>query len=331
MTETKYGVISDVHQDPRVVPLAIDVLKKEGAEKLLVNGDIGGHYGNLGDSQRYTAFILDSVGKSGLESFVQPGSHESLLGYESVIEHFSDEYKGRVVDTLKVPKVEQNGHHLVFLPGSDFVCGGEYRIGSDEGIPTGKYVQIKEGLAKIDNLGVYVDLLRRGFKGEAMHYSNMYDLRKLVTDPDKTIIVCHVPRRFENLENCVDMAEFGEATIDFLLNGKIIRSGSIFPLDNARKIAEAGYPVRIKKENRGNKELAKLYGELGIRKAVTGHFHESVGRANDLQGNHVNDGESVEELFWMGSYLDGMKAGILTVNENRVSYRNIDLRNYFSE
>ena len=89
MSEIIYGVISDVHEDPRIVPIAIDVLKKEGSKKLLVNGDIGGHYGSLEQSQSYTAFILEAIGKSGLESFVQPGSHETLLGYGPVIEHFS--------------------------------------------------------------------------------------------------------------------------------------------------------------------------------------------------------------------------------------------------
>ena len=38
MNQTKYGVISDVHNDPRAVRLAVEVLMKEGVEKLLVNG-----------------------------------------------------------------------------------------------------------------------------------------------------------------------------------------------------------------------------------------------------------------------------------------------------
>ena len=39
--ETTYGVLSDVHHDPRKVSIAITVLKRLGAEKLLLNGDIG--------------------------------------------------------------------------------------------------------------------------------------------------------------------------------------------------------------------------------------------------------------------------------------------------
>jgi len=36
--ETKYGVISDIHINPYIVPLTLKVLKSYGIEKLLVNG-----------------------------------------------------------------------------------------------------------------------------------------------------------------------------------------------------------------------------------------------------------------------------------------------------
>ena len=41
MAETIYGIISDVHRDPRIVTPALHVLKELGAQKILVNGDIG--------------------------------------------------------------------------------------------------------------------------------------------------------------------------------------------------------------------------------------------------------------------------------------------------
>ena len=56
--EVKYGVISDVHKDPRVVSLAIEVLKKEGVDKLLVNGDIGNQQETMEQSQNYVAYIF---------------------------------------------------------------------------------------------------------------------------------------------------------------------------------------------------------------------------------------------------------------------------------
>lgn len=89
----KYGVISDVHSNPGMVPAAIDVLKRLGAEQLILNGDIGNAQETLKESQNYIAFILDTAGKSGLETFVQPGSHEMLMAYDPVIAYFTDKYE----------------------------------------------------------------------------------------------------------------------------------------------------------------------------------------------------------------------------------------------
>ncbi len=325
--ETHYGVICDVHQDPRIVPLAIEVLKKLGAEKLLINGDIVNKGKTLEDSQNYSAFILDSIGKSGLESFVQPGSHETLLGFEPLMEFFRNKYSN-LIDATQNPKVEQKDHALIFLPGSDFLCGGEYQIGNHEQIPSGRYILTQKGLKKFENFDQYLKDVRQGVAQGAIKYSNMNDLRKLVTDPDKSIIVCHVPRKFDNLEYAVDMAEFGEVLESFNLNGDSIEQGSVFPLSVAQKVVKAGYPVEIKRENRGSKDLKSLYEELGINKAVSGHFHESGHRANDSHGNHVSEGNLVNELFWNSGHLDSGQTGILRVKDGKLAYQNICLEEY---
>jgi Icc-related predicted phosphoesterase len=325
--ETNYGVISDVHQDPRIVPATIEVLKKLGAEKLLINGDIGNQQRTLEDSQNYVAFILDSIGKSGLESYVQPGSHETLLAFGPVMDTFADKYSN-LIDTTKIPKAEQKGHNLIFLPGSDFLCGGEYQIGNHEQIPSGRYIQTQKGLMQFEEFGQYVGAIQQGIAQGAMQYANMNDLRKLVNDPDKSIVVCHVPRKFDNLEYAVDMAEFGEATEKFNLNGNDVEQGSVFPLPVAQQIVQAGYPVEIRQENRGNKDLKSLYEELGINKAVSGHFHESGHRANDTYGKHVSEGSLVTDLFWNSGHLDAGQTGILTVRDGKVSYRNIRLEEH---
>jgi len=90
--------------------------------------------------------------------------------------------------------------------------------------------------------------------------------------------------------------------------------------------------VVLKKENRGNEDLKRLYEELGITKAVSGHFHESGHRANDLNGNRVGQGAFVNNLFWNSGYLDVGQTGILTVNDNaEVSYRNVNLKDYINK
>ncbi len=325
---TRYGMISDLHEDPNVIVPAIEMLKQRGAEKLLVNGDIGGNYGSLENSQRYTGFILNQIGKSGLEAYVQPGSHETVLGYWPGIDFYSKKYPN-IIDVTKNQKAEHADHHLVFLPGSDFLCGGEYSIGNNETIPTGRYLVAarRKGLIPVphDSIPMYVDALNQGLATGGFHNFNMRDLKNLVTSPEKTIVVCHVPRKFDNVEMCVDMAEFGEAFLDFPLNGELVRKNSVFPLPSALKIAEAGYPVAIKKENRGNKDLKNLYEELGITKAVSGHFHESSHRAHDSDGNPVPQNTLTTNLFWNSGHLDNGHTGILTVDGERVSYENMRL------
>ena len=317
----RYGVISDIHEDPRVVVPALEVLKDEGVDKLIVNGDIGGNYGSLEKSQQYTGFLLEQVAKSGLESFVQPGSHETLLGYGPVIEHFSDKYSN-VVDVTKTPKVEEDGHSLVFLPGSDFLSGGEYQIGNGK-IPSGRFFKNGDSLVKFDNLDQYVGAINQKIVDHAFQYSNMGDLKDLVTVPEKTVVVCHVPRKFDNPDVGVDMAEFGLAMNDFNLNGQDVKKDSVFPLPVAQQIVKTGAPVEIRKENRGNEDLKEIYEEIGVKKAVSAHFHESSHRAHDSSGNSVLEDTFVDDLFWNAGHGDAGRVGVLTVDGEKVSYRNV--------
>jgi len=336
MVQTKYGVISDVHHDPRVVPVAIDVLKSLGIEKLLVNGDIGEPQKTLKDSQNYTASILDSIGKSGLESYVQPGSHETYGAYMPVVEYFSDRYSN-IIDAIKIPKVEFNDHHLVFLPGSDWnTPHGEFTIGNNEELQTGEYVKMGENLIPLEFFD-NTKLLQLVRSNGVLHYQNMGDLRNIVTDPDKTIVVCHVPRRFGNIDKCVDMAYFAEKVDGAKVDGAVmpgifveqgIRSkfGNV-PYETVEQIAKQN-GLTLKRENRGNNQLRDLYEELGVRKSVTAHFHESGHRANDLEGKHVEEDTLVDELFWNSGHLDVGQTGVLTVDDSKVSYHNVRLQDY---
>lgn len=298
MSEIKYGVISDTHQIPLFVPLVLNFLRKEGIEKLIVNGDIG-------SNQEHMIFTLKCIANLGLESFVQPGSHEKIGDYEPVINHFSAKY-GNIINVFKNRKIEFAGHHLVFMPGSDFVCGGEYVLDTANGASSGFY---------------------RTGNGE-IRLTSINEISNLVSHPDKTLIICHVPRKFVSLENGVDVAEFGEATIDFVLQGNLVKRGSVFPIPVAYEIANLNYPIKIKKENRGNNDLRELYEKIGITKAVSGHFHESVHRATDNLGNPIPQNKFVTNLFWNASYLDGLRVGILTVKDSEVAYRNINLADY---
>src|SRR3990167_5729021 len=142
MNQTKYGIISDVHGNPRAVSLAVEVLMKEGVEKLLVNGDIGDRQPTLQRSQDYIAVILDAIGKSGLEAYVQPGSHETIYAYKPVLDFFTDKYSN-TIDTIENTFRKEKEHDLIFIPGSDWVSGGEFRIGTE--LDSGMYIATEQG------------------------------------------------------------------------------------------------------------------------------------------------------------------------------------------
>lgn len=328
MTKTKYGIISDIHENVGAVPIAIDVLKQNGAENVLVNGDVADKQKTLKESQNHIAFVLDSLGKSGLESFVQPGSHESLFSFSPVIDYFADKYDN-LINVERISHVKQNGHQLIFLPGSDWPCkGGEYHIGNHKEIPSARYIQTEKGLVQFDEIEQYVNAINKGIAEGAIQYANISEIKELVDEPDKAIVVCHIPRKFNGLENCVDVAEFGEAQENFKLDDNDVEKYSVFPLPVAQQIVKIGAPVKIKKENRGNKDLTNLYDEIGIKKAVSGHFHESGHRANNRKGDYVQEGKFTDELFWNSGDFTKGQIGVLEVEDNKVAYHNINLQDY---
>ncbi|MBI4177381.1 MAG: metallophosphoesterase [Candidatus Aenigmarchaeota archaeon] len=304
--ETKYGIISDIHRvHPDGVINAMSVLKSKGAQKIILNGDItGDQFPGLSEDD-YLVYVLTAAGTSGLEVYVQPGSHEKVARFEPVVRTLASRHSN-IIYTLAERKIELPDHHLVFLPGSDWMAGDA--MGQGYHFEKGDF---KTGFYRTD-------------AGHTL-MANTEDLKRYVTDPQKTIVVCHVPRKFHNPDDAVDMAYFGESVKNFKLDGRPVEAGSVFPGPVGERLVQMGAPVLMKRENRGNEDLESLYEGLGITKSVSGHFHESVHRANDRNGRHVEPRAFANELFWNASYMDGMKAGILTVKDGRVAYENVDL------
>lgn len=332
---TTYGVISDLHGiDISVVPPVIQILKNEEIDALVLNGDLMGERSRL-PPQEYLATLLEIAGQSGLETYVLRGSHEEVRICEPVIAHFAQKF-GNIIDALRHPKVEKKEHHLVFLPGSDWRSGGAVQQGYalDDKNKSGIY-QIKEDEISKDRISNSTDdvidsEISRGQEGY-LCIVNMNDLQKLVSDPDRTVVFSHVPRKFNNPETAVDTAEFWETKQPFqlLVEGQVCQVGTIFPGPVGYHLARQGAPIQFKRENRGNEVLKRIYEELGISKNITGHFHESAGRAHDLEGIAVEEGLFVPELFYNASCLDRLMAGVVSVTGPKVAYENVDLRKYF--
>lgn len=321
---TTYGIISDIHSvHPQIVKLALDVLIQEGeADKLILNGDLVGDRFQPLDNPNYLALVLKLAGESGKETYFNWGSHEIIEEARQVSQIMRSKYNN-LNDAVITPKVEAEDHHLLFIPGSDYaseeVSGRNFTFG-----------ELTEDNNKPSKTGIY-----KTDKGR-IYYTNLKDVRKVVTEPEKTIVVSHVPRRFTGIPNAVDTAYFAvneqekKLIPGMALEQMIRQKAGPQPPEVIEQIAHQNGWV-FKRENRGNLGLEHLFEEAGITRAVSGHFHESAHRAHNCLGTSVEMGRFVSELFWNGSYLDGLKVGLLSVHEGKVAYENVELRPYLPQ
>jgi hypothetical protein len=155
----------------------------------------------------------------------------------------------------------------------------------------------------------------------------MNDLEKAVRDPERNVLVSHVPPRF-SFGDAVDSITYGAAEIGFddFIEGQIrpVPSGQLFPEKRARELRDAGFPVKVyEKANRGNSVLYGLIDRLGVRKGVNGHFHGSVGNAHDWAGKKVREGDYSSELFWNASLAERGIVGVLTIDDVNVKHEQI--------
>ncbi len=308
MTQTRYGIISDIHGDPRVIIPAVGVMEQLGVDKYILNGDLADRKSTLLQSQDALAIVLVNVARTGKEVIAYPGSHETLGMFNPVIDACITKFSN-LNNGLEEQVLEAQDHTAVFLPGSDFLCGGEYKL-TRNNLPTGIYNP------------------NRGL----IYHSNMNDLRKLVIDGEKTILFCHIPRKFNFPGEGVDTAYFAEKEDRSIIPGVVFDAqveqqyGKISEDD--KKLIAAKNGLTLKREHRGNIELRDILLELKVTKAVNGHFHESSHKAHDKFGRFVPQGEFVSELYWNSGDLSLGYCGILTVQDGKVSYQNINLRDY---
>ena len=306
----KYGIMSDLHKiDIRAVQPTIKILKDRGADALVLNGDLFGERSGF-NPQDYFAATLDIAGQSGIETYVLPGSHEEAHIFEPVLAHFVKKY-GNIINTFNNPKIEKKDHDLVFLQGSDWRAGDA--VDSGYSLETERH----SGFHKDKETDVYLRVI------------NMGDLKRIVSAPEKTIVFSHVPRKFDNIETAVDMAEFWEVQQEFRLGNDICSVGSVFPGPAGYSLARKGAPILLKRENRGNNSLKDAFDELGITKNITGHFHESAGRANDLESKAVKEGLFVPTLFYNAACMDRLMVGMVSVDGEKAAYENVNLERYF--
>ncbi len=303
----RYGIISDIHEaSPDLFYATLNMLRKEyEIERFVLNGDIIGDKNREISGSEFLEQVLEYIGKSGIETFVLPGSHELAKEFNDLLDIFSHKYQN-IISAVDVPVIAQREHEVLFLPGSDWHAG--------DAIGKGFVFSDREGYMVDEDRSFYaVSLDRR--------------LRK-ARNPEKALVFSHVPPRFYH-SNAIDVAHFFEVVEDFfIMYGCYLEKmprGSVMPYEHALELDVDKLPIVEKKENRGNLMLRMLIEKYGIKKLVSAHFHESVGKAHKFDGTIVTCGEKTDELFWNASYFDKLKVGLLDIVSGYVNYYNLDL------
>ena len=339
MVPTIYGILSDIHTLPGNARLAIAHLKDKGAQKIILNGDIGEGQPTINASRIYIETILQAAADSGLETFVQPGSHERMCAYLPVIREFSQKYSN-IIDVLTKPIIEGPNHNLLFIPGSDSLNTGEFQLGNE--LPTGPYWLIPNAQQQTTTLipipleDLTDTLLNTMHPNQTTqrYYLNINDIKSKVRDGKKTLAICHVPPKSHNPKYGVDVAYFGKnqegaiipgITIEQQIRDLVQKKAGREPTRQEIYHIAKQKGIILQVDNVGNELLRDLYKELEITRAVNGHIHESGHHAHTTEDILLKENEWTQDLMWNSGCLDQNQCGLFEVDEDKIRFRNIKI------
>lgn len=277
----RLGVVADLHGSIGKAKRIADEFEGK-IDALAIAGDIlriGSPLAGRG--------VLRQFKELKIPKYIIPGNYETVDTYQAIMKDFLDfydctKYKNRFKDI--------KGYRLIFLPGTEVAVGsGRFR-----------FFKEKKDLEKFKNqIGEAMVSRAREFSPKVFEEMEigresfvLEEIKKYVEDPDKTLIISHMPPKFEG-ERTIDRAEF------FIVEGDKMKNS---------------------KDNVGSKALREFIEETGIKKLACGHIHEAGGIANRLDGSYVEEGVFFRELFYnVGAGAEG-KAGIITLKGNKAKY-----------
>lgn len=282
----KLGIFSDIHQSPQHIVDALKFFLEEKVDLLIGAGDISNSYPAL-------EYVIRNLAAAGLPAVLIPGSHETV----------DDWYKAfklapsHIIDGLRQRKLSLDSFDLVLLPGSEFTAGGDFTL-TDQGDS-----RFEEGVYK----------------------TSVNDLESLVTQPEKTIIVCHNPPKFQT-ERGLDYAFFSD-TKNHVLPGY----HALF----YNQVLEKHERYQTKRENRGYQPLTekiKIIFPGKKEKVIAAHFHEMTHRATNREEKPVSENSWTENLYHLASNLDLDRVAVWETrtgnNLLEVKYKNINLEKF---
>ncbi len=339
MASTIYGIISDVHEHPEHVATAVDALIANGAQKLIFNGDAVDETKSIRQSQNNLRTTIQTLAKTGIDFYFQPGSHERMATILPVIRELQKQY-GNLHFTIDQPFLQGDNHDLLFIPGSDSLNTGEFQITTE--LPSGPYFLVPDPIQKQTRpIGIGLDdltdeLLNLMHPGQSQqrYIINPNDLAKYIRDGAKTIAICHVPSKSNNKQYGVDVAYFGRQQNGAIIPGIVLERQII---DHVRKQAnrdptrEEIYQIALQNgiqlqiDNVGNEDLRDFYQKHGITRAINGHIHEAGHRSHTTDDQPLKQNEWTNNLLWNSGCLDMNQCGLMEVDGPNVRYRNIQI------
>ena len=319
MEELKLGIITCLHGNLKAAKALAKFYSKSDVDAIIFNGDT-----NKDGDENSIYMVLKHFKKIKKPTYITPGSHETYSGYKNSFKKIKNNYI-KDCTLSKNRKIKLKGYHLVFLPGSD--------------------VKVYDaGFQLIGSKSHWLKRLKRLTKKYGNPYEGIIDffhideIKKYVTDPNKTVLICHVPPRFFK-KNSIDVAKFGRPKRSFNLKTKDVAKklririkstkidkDSIFIIKKARKLIKKGYPIEVVTKNVGNIYLKRIIKKLKIKKFICGHIHEAGQKANDLKGNLIKQNIWSKELFHNAAPSKDGYSGIFTICGDKAKYKNIKVR-----
>ena len=332
-----YGVISDAHAAPlEYFDLAAQVLKKEGIDALILNGDIVGNQVSSNPQEYLVGALSNLIKHLNVPILYNPGNWEQFHLTNPVLEHVGKHYN--VQNTAASQVADVADHRLIFVPGGDLRANNADKWGYS--LEFGK-----NETSIYENEGKYISVF------------NANDLFNMVKDPNNTLVFSHVPSRFDGTDKTDSVHQWiipepyfkdevkyaggirdikyypanGRSSLLYK-PGRIIseslhkkqKPGITTDPELAKALIEGGINT-IEQRNVGTQELGDILNKIGIEKVVSGHIHPAAGNAHDKEGNAIEEGVFGKQLFYNASFLDHLKVGMVSMEGGAAAYERIDL------
>ena len=314
----KIGFLVCAHGNLRTVQKLCKVYVRNKVDAIVLNGDL-----NNDEQPKKSMFcVLTVLARTKLPVYVMPGSHEPVNDYGFVLKKLK-KYKN-LIDCTQKQLFTVHGIDLVFLPGSDWLGGqGGFQI-----------------LSTKKDVSARVQQLKRAGVVRALQFFFMNQLLKKVRNPQKTLVISHVPPKFTT-PAAIDVAEYCVNYKAFFLQPRHAFKMGVLPQHwKADPFAKShlftrnqyvllknwGYPVKLRRENRGNSELAKLLKKYKIKHFVCGHFHESGHKACDRKGKLLEPNTWHKELFYNAAAATNGNGGIVIMDNERIQFQNVAIK-----